>query len=85
MPLDDTIRTRPPESAATEPARVPAGKVHYNADLERFYLNGNHVTIEMNAHEIRVGCHEVTIEAARKLLELHEMRFGRDLCFWRVQ
>lgn len=44
--------------------------------LGRIFWNEQNVRVAMTPHRIRIGCSEVSIEAARQIMAMHAMRFG---------
>ncbi|HEX3626685.1 MAG TPA: hypothetical protein VH280_14825 [Verrucomicrobiae bacterium] len=40
------------------------------------YEDGVHMKIAMSRRRLRLGCTEVDVEAAKKILEIHAQRFG---------
>lgn len=43
-----------------------------------FFRDGNTCNISMSANLISIDCTDITIEAAKKLVELHDKHFKRE-------
>jgi hypothetical protein len=62
--------------APVSPTPVIQNKITFNEAAESFRMNGGRLRVAMSEKRMRIGCNEITIEAARKLMELHASRFG---------
>jgi hypothetical protein len=83
MTTEDMLRVPvcPPGLLSANAARpvgelTPQSRVTYDDGNGVFRMNGGMVRIAMSEKRIRVGCNEITVEAARKLMEMHGERFG---------
>lgn len=64
----------------------PQNRLAFVPEQDCFTNNGGKVKIAMTKNRMRIGCTEITLEAAEKLMEQHRRRFGKCEEVWeRVQ